>query len=125
MRGYYMSTHCIKIHFIVVNVIFVVGKCRSSKECPKGRFCRQGECTTDPCNPSPCGIGGECTLFRGQSKCSCQQGYTGLPPNCVKSCTHNEECSETEACIKSICQSPCPGKTATCGQFKPYNFWPG
>ncbi|CAL8109613.1 unnamed protein product [Orchesella dallaii] len=89
------------------------GRCRSTKDCPRGKFCRQGECTSDPCNPSPCGSGGECTIVRGLSKCSCQQGYAGLPPNCVKSCNENYECSEDEACIKNICQSPCPGP---CGQ---------
>ncbi|ODN00058.1 Sushi, nidogen and EGF-like domain-containing protein 1 [Orchesella cincta] len=89
------------------------GRCRSTKDCPRGKFCRQGECTSDPCNPSPCGNGGECSIVRGHSKCSCQRGYTGLPPNCVKSCNENYDCSDDEACIKNICQSPCPGP---CGQ---------
>lgn len=68
---------------------------------------------TNPCVPTPCGPYSVCRVLKNRPVCSCVAGYIGGPPNCRPECIVNSECSQNKACLKNVCQDPCPG---TCGQ---------
>jgi len=62
---------------------------------------------SEPCNPSPCGIYGECRPVNQQAVCSCLPGYFGNP--CRPECTVSSDCSPSLHCINQKCRDPCEG----------------
>lgn len=66
----------------------------------------------NPCIPSPCGPYSTCKEINGHGVCSCQEGYTGMPPTCRPECVISTDCPQHQACIRQKCKDPCPG---TCG----------
>lgn len=66
-----------------------------------------------PCSPSPCGINAYCHERFDTAICECVPNYRGDPyQGCQPECLVNTDCPNSQACIKTRCQDPCPG---TCG----------
>lgn len=60
-------------------------------------LCREQpkEIPTDLCNPSPCGINGQCRVVNGLASC--------IYPECVI----NQDCPRDKACYSQKCRDPC------------------
>lgn len=66
-----------------------------------------------PCSPSPCGVNAYCHERFNTAICECMPNYRGNPyQSCQPECLVNTECPQSQACIRTKCQDPCPG---TCG----------
>lgn len=66
-----------------------------------------------PCSPSPCGINAYCRERFNTAVCECIPNYRGNPyQGCQPECLVNTDCPQSQACIRTKCQDPCPG---TCG----------
>ncbi|CAL8079227.1 unnamed protein product [Orchesella dallaii] len=71
----------------------------------------------DPCVPSPCGPGAECSVnSAGAAICRCQPGYFPKPDTitgCGPQCSQDYECRTTEKCQSNQCVPTCQG--SPCG----------
>ncbi|MFO0600535.1 MAG: EB domain-containing protein [Myxococcaceae bacterium] len=65
---------------------------------------------TDPCSPSPCGVGGQCTSFGGVPFCSCNLGFTLADGTCrevdacaTNPCTGGKQCTSVQGAASCSC----------------------
>lgn len=70
---------------------------------------------SNPCVPSPCGPNSICNPSPdGKSHtCLCQPTFEGIPPQCRRECSTNDECPTNRACTNYKCNDPCPGSCGT------------
>lgn len=71
----------------------------------------------DPCTPSPCGPNTQCN----EGICTCITEYFGDPySGCRPQCVLNNDCLNTQACVRNKCVDPCPnvcGQNAMCNVY--------
>lgn len=71
----------------------------------------------DECENNPCHLSAKCINLHGSYRCVCPQGTAGDPAGAGCStpnqCNIDQDCLETQACIKRSCTDPC--SYADCG----------
>ncbi|RZC36340.1 EGF 3 domain containing protein [Asbolus verrucosus] len=86
--------------------------CESDMDCLESEACYMSLCQ-DPCEfTNACADTAKCQSKMHRPICTCPMGYEGNPAiKCFKSstmsCTNNNDCPLTEACIAHACQRPC------------------
>ena len=66
--------------------------------CPPGKTGRLCESLGDPCSPSPCEHGGQCTGSTADDyRCNCEPGYTG------DHCEQDVNECDNSPCLNGLC----------------------
>jgi hypothetical protein len=97
-------------------------ECVTDPDCRGGLVCRDQQCVEkpDPCLPSPCGPGAECTVNRaGNAICRCQPGLIPNPDTisgCKPECVRDPDCRQGFVCTNQKCvEKPDPCVPSPCG----------
>jgi len=97
-------------------------ECTRDPDCRSGQVCQNQRCVEkpDPCQPSPCGPGAECSVTRtGNAICRCQAGLIPNPDTisgCKPECTRDPDCSQGYVCQNQRCvEKPDPCQPSPCG----------
>jgi len=97
-------------------------ECVRDPDCQSGFVCQSQRCVEepDPCNPSPCGPGADCTVTRtGNAICRCQSGLIPNPDTisgCKPECVRDPDCQSGYVCQSQRCvERPDPCSPSPCG----------
>ena len=97
-------------------------ECVRDPDCQRGFVCQSQRCVEkpDPCDPSPCGPGAECSVTRsGNAICRCQPGLIPNPDTisgCKPECVVDPDCSRGFVCQSQRCvEKPDPCNPSPCG----------
>jgi len=97
-------------------------ECVRDPDCFGGQVCRDQRCVErpDPCVPSPCGPGAECTVNgAGNAICRCQPGLVPNPDTisgCKPECVRDPDCQQGFVCRNQKCVvKPDPCVPSPCG----------
>jgi len=82
-------------------------ECTSDRDCPSHQTCKDNRCR-NPCAYGACGDGAHCNVVNNRVDCKCPENFKGDPfDRCYAECTHHDDCSNNQACIKLSCADPC------------------
>ena len=97
-------------------------ECVIDPDCQQGYICQSQRCVVkpDPCDPSPCGPGAECSVTRtGNAICRCQPGLIPNPDTisgCKPECVIDPDCQQGYICQSQRCvEKPDPCNPSPCG----------
>merc|ERR1719341_3125779 len=97
-------------------------ECIIDPDCQRGYICQSQRCVVkpDPCDPSPCGPGAECSVTRtGNAICRCQPGLIPNPDTisgCKPECVIDPDCQQGYICQSQRCvEKPDPCDPSPCG----------
>lgn len=97
-------------------------ECTRDPDCQRGLVCQNQRCVErpDPCSPTPCGPGAECSVTRsGNAICRCSQGLIPKPDTitgCGPECVRDPDCDQGLVCQDQRCvPRPDPCDPNPCG----------
>jgi len=97
-------------------------ECVIDPDCQRGFVCQNQKCIEkpDPCVPSPCGPGADCSVTRtGNAICRCQPGLIPNPDTisgCKPECVVDPDCQRGFVCQTQRCvEKPDPCDPSPCG----------
>jgi len=97
-------------------------ECVIDPDCQRGFVCQNHRCVEkpDPCIPSPCGPGADCSVTRtGNAICRCQPGLIPNPDTitgCKPECVIDPDCQSGYVCTNQKCvERPDPCNPSPCG----------
>jgi len=97
-------------------------ECIRDPDCPQGYVCESQRCVEapDPCVPSPCGPGADCSVTgSGNAICRCQPGLVPKPDTitgCGPECVTDPDCQSGYICQSQRCVvKPDPCDPSPCG----------
>ena len=97
-------------------------ECVRDPDCQRGYICQNQRCVVkpDPCDPSPCGPGAECSVTgSGNAICRCQPGLIPNPDTitgCKPECLVDPDCLTGFICQNQRCvEKPDPCDPSPCG----------
>lgn len=89
-------------------------ECSTNLDCPSTLYCEKGKCQSPCGHTSVCGVNEKCVAANHQASCQCKSklvinalGELTCPDKAIGGCRADAECSVEQACISSVCQSPC------------------
>lgn len=65
-------------------------RCEDDESCPEGQYCARVAVCTQSCATSACPEGSSCQTIDGRAVC-------------LKTCSQDDECNETEGCREGVC----------------------
>lgn len=97
-------------------------ECSRDPDCQRGFVCQNQRCIEkpDPCDPSPCGPGAQCSVTgNGNAICRCQPGLIPNPDTisgCKPECIRDPDCQSGYVCQSQRCvERPDPCFPSPCG----------